>query len=187
MRSMATGLADNCSSGFCPFCGEYTEGRADCPVHELTLVPWDQSQDARDKQVSGWMRLLLRLGVLSWISGFFLNFVTIHSEAVVSATAYRLASTRAYNLWTVLLAAAAVLVVLLRRRSQADLYRARVALIIIASMPLVAVVYTLWGVLRWSTSQSSFVSINIGPGAYVIALGSLVCVLCSIAIGKRIC
>jgi len=183
---MAPRLANKSRAGFCPFCGEYTEGRADCPVHELTLVPWHPSHGAQHKQVTGWMTLLLRLGVLSWASGFFLNFVTIRSEAVVTATAYRLASTRAYNLWTILLAAAAVLVVLFRRRFHADLSRARVALVIIACMPLVAVVYTLWGVLRWSTSQSSSVSINVGPGVYLIIFGSMVCILCSIAMGKRI-
>lgn len=189
---MPSVLAHNSSVGFCPFCGECIEGRLDCPEHELTLVSWDEWMRSRHSRVDsrrvgfsshavGWLeKAMFGIGALGWVVGFFMPFVTVETSEHIQFTGYRLAITRAHNLWTVLLAACVVMAIVWLRRSVWQLQRARLGLRIAAVMPMVAVAYTAWGIYHWANAHTASASVQLGPGLYIILLSSFLCVTISV-------
>lgn len=179
---MASGLLNNSQRGFCPFCGESFPG-SQCPEHELELVAWEQLPAARRAEVSAvtipqrslrapLARLLLWLGAFGWLASFLGRFVTIDLQPPLALSGLQFALSRAYNLWSVPLAAMVVGAILLRRRDLPALMRARLALVVAAVMPLIAVGYTLFGILRWLRVHAPAASIHLGPGAYLTMLCS---------------
>ncbi|MCB9667739.1 MAG: hypothetical protein H6715_06455 [Myxococcales bacterium] len=174
MATLHTRNARDHAVGFCPFCGELVEGRPDCPVHELKLVPFEKLTGMASDRSTPLSQLLCGLGILGWTVGMLLDFVTVEMERPVVLSAFELAKSRAYNLWTVPLSAAVMAVILLRRRSAEALHRAGLAMIVTSMMPLVSLGYTYLGVMRWSWSQPGSADVSLGPGIYLICAASAV-------------
>lgn len=132
---------------FCPFCGEGFEGRADCPEHELTLVPIDKlpkQVDLRLEQVTFFAdprlgRGATLLGAILVLLGFLAPFVR---SSELEASALEVAIDGAGNLWFTPGAAIALLWILWRRRSRSAMRAARAAVLGLALGGILPLVYT---------------------------------------------
>jgi hypothetical protein len=118
---------------FCPFCRDGFEGVAECPEHELTLVPIDRlpRMAGRTSDVTHFVdprfgRGPVMLGAAFVIIGFFLPFVRAES---IEASALQVAVDGARNLWLTPGAALVMLGVLWVRRKVTAMRSARLAVL----------------------------------------------------------
>ena len=144
---------------FCPFCKECYEGIAQCPDHELTLVPFDAlPRDAEEDSLPGdedrlvgfdprFGRGIVALGVALMLGSFaapMMEVTTTTQSRVFSA--YAAALTNAPNLWTIPFVAAMFVAFLARRRTPSELRGARAAGVALSLTPFVSMAYSWWRV-----------------------------------------
>ena len=122
---------------FCPFCRECFEGEARCPDHDLALVPFARLPEARRELADDepllpldprFGRGFVFLGAALMLAGFLGPLArTYYGDQEAWDTGYRLAATRAMNLWMVPMVAAALVAILHRRATLAQLRSVRLA------------------------------------------------------------
>jgi hypothetical protein len=173
---------------FCPFCGEAFEGETRCPAHELRLVPWrDLPQAERplpdDEAKLAWSSPRLGRGYVAFGAGLALvAFATlplarVEGELQMGGTMLALALGGTPKLWLVPAAAWAQLAILHRRRSPAAMRSARLAVALVACVPVLTCVWTWLGaheavsLLAERTRQD--LHMRTGLGAYAIALSAV--------------
>ena len=144
-QSRASSKRGNVS--FCPFCHEGFEDRAECPEHELTLLPIDELPRHLDrplKQVTFFADPRLGrgaplLGVTLVLLGFIVPFVR---SSELEASALEVAIDGAGNLWFTPGAAIVLLWILWQRRSRDTMRAARAAVLGLALGGLLPLLYT---------------------------------------------
>jgi hypothetical protein len=132
---------------FCPFCRDGFEGVAECPEHELTLLPIDRMPRLAERsfdEVAFFAdprlgRGGVLLGAVLVAVGFLAPFV--HARGL-DASALEVAIDGAHNLWLTPGAAVGVLGVLWRRRSAPAMRGARLAVLGLALAGALPLVYT---------------------------------------------
>lgn len=131
---------------FCPYCRDGFEDAAECPEHELTLVPIDRlPRIARSaSQVTFFAdprlgRGPILLGGLLVLVGFFLPFVRTDA---LQASGLGVAIDGAHNLWLVPGAALAILAVLWVRRDRVAMHSARFAVLGLGLAGVLPLAYT---------------------------------------------
>lgn len=132
---------------FCPFCHEGFEGRAECPEHELTLIPIDELPRHADRpvdQVTFFVDPRLGrgtplLGAMLVLLGFIVPFVR---SLELEASALEVAIDGAVNLWFTPAAAIVLLWILWQRRSRDAMRAARAAVLGLALGGLLPLIYT---------------------------------------------
>lgn len=140
---------------FCPFCREAFEGETRCPDHDLSLVSWDELPKAESDTLSeddAVTPIELRYGRGELFAGVVLSMISVLSPLFTvrdgdQARTFSLlaaATDRAPNLWTVPFVAALVLSITLRRRTIRQMLGARLALLILASGPLISLGYSFY-------------------------------------------
>lgn len=187
---------------FCPFCRECFEGEAECPEHELALVPFeklprDPDVDAgdlpnHDQPLSlldpRFGRGLVMAGVIASAVGFAMPVLSIVSAGQVRIfSGFEAAATRAPNLWTVPFVAAMFVWVLMRRRTPLAMLGARLAGVVFALAPLLSLAYTVLkvrqGAAQFAERTHQAMEIGVEYGVWVIALGALFFLLGSARLG----
>jgi hypothetical protein len=132
---------------FCPFCRDGFEGVAECPDHELTLLPIDRLPPLEERSLAEVAFFvdprLGRGGVLlgAWlvVVGFLGPFVR---AGELDASALEVAIDGAHNLWLTPGAALGVLWVLWARRSRLGMQNARLAVAGLALVGALPLIYT---------------------------------------------
>jgi hypothetical protein len=132
---------------FCPFCRDGFEGRAECPEHDLRLVPIDRLPRAPKRALDratffGDPRLgrgAVLLGAALVLPGFVVPFVSARGLA---ASALEVAIDGAGNLWLTPVAAIALLWILWQRRSRYTMQAARLAVLGLATGGALPLLYT---------------------------------------------
>jgi hypothetical protein len=171
---------------FCPFCRESFEGVRRCPDHELDLVPWhalpmtptpvDEATRLAPYSLQlgrGW----LLAGALITLVAFVLPMLTLSGDPPLHANMLRFASLRAGKLWMVPLSSIAVVMLVLRRRTPRAMRGARLAVAVLALMPLMSLAITLRGV--WSATAAlsartgDAMELTVEWGSYTLLLGTL--------------
>ncbi len=178
---------------FCPFCRECFEGIAQCPEHDLALVPWDELPRSEEPEELGSDDAVspveLRFGRGELLAGVAVLMASVLSplftvtEGEVGRTFSLLeaATDRAPNLWTVPFVAALVLSIVLRRRTIGQMLGSRLAMLILATGPFISLAYTLWKVyggaaqMREVLHSEVYVQLSWGVGL-VLAGGALLIV-----------
>lgn len=169
---------------FCPFCGEAFEGETRCPAHELPLVPWtDLPRSERattDDEKLPWSSLRLGRGVvasgaaLALLAFVALPLARVEGALSMGGSMLRLALGGTPKLWLVPAAAAAQLAILYRRRTPATMRSARLAVALVACVPVFACVWTWLGaqaaVSLLAERMHQQLHLRPGLGAYAIAL-----------------
>jgi hypothetical protein len=151
---------------FCPFCRDGFEGLAECPEHELTLVPIDRLPRPGERGVSEVTffadprlgRGGVLLGAALVLVGFLMPFVRARG---IAASALEVAIEGAYNLWLIPGAACGVLAVLWARRTATAMRAARLAAVGLAlagALPLVYTVRRIELVAGWSGTEVHWLS-----------------------------
>ncbi|MGF1465336.1 MAG: hypothetical protein ACFCGT_04310 [Sandaracinaceae bacterium] len=181
---------------FCPFCRESHEGETHCEVHDLPLVEfhrlprrdYERVGHGLDEDVGPlelrYGRGVILLGVALAMIGFLSPFATgtfEGEETVWSGLAA--ASLRLPSLWTVPFAAVLFLSFVLRRRTVRAMRGARLAALILAAAPALAVGYAAYRVLEGAARTFGAVEVALGPGAYLMGASSLVLALGGLAFG----
>jgi hypothetical protein len=176
---------------FCPFCRECYEDVARCPEHDLPLVTFDrlspeEGDEERNpdeavalhdlRQGRGW----LLLGAASLLGGMALPLVTVGGA---TESAYALATDRAINLWILVAVAGALLSIWMRRRTPAEMRGSRLAVVALALMAGGSIGYTLVRIHRASGMVG--LSVELGPGAYVLFAATLVTMVAGWRLGRR--
>jgi hypothetical protein len=132
---------------FCPFCHDGFEGMAECPEHQLTLVPID-SLPRPAAEVPGAVTFFVDprlgrggvlLGAAMVLFGFLVPFVRAEG---IDASALEVAIDGAHNLWLTPGAACGVLAVLWVRRSAPAMRSARLAVLGLALAGALPLIYT---------------------------------------------
>lgn len=172
---------------FCPFCHEAFEGRAECPEHELTLVPMAElprSGRRRLEQVEIFVDPRLGRG-LPLLGSFLalLGFLTplVRSSTLV-ASALEVAIDGAGNLWLTPGAALALLWILWRRRSAQAMSAARGAVLGLAVGGALPLLYTCRRIALMAESQGATVEWLVG--LWLMAAGLLIAALGSLGFGR---
>lgn len=135
---------------FCPFCGESFEDAARCPDHDLPLVPWHElppqgrAPREHDEPVARFSPrhgrgLLLGTSALTLLAFVLLPLGHVEGDARYGGSLGSLAAHGAHRLWLVPAAALALAATVLRRRTRASLRAARLALLVLALVPPLAV------------------------------------------------
>ena len=145
--SQSQASSERAQISFCPFCREGFEGRAECPEHDLTLVPIDElprNADRRLEQVTFFADPRLGrgaplLGATLVLFGFVVPFV---STSKLKASALEVAIDGAGNLWFTPGAAIVLLWILWRRRSRSTMRAARVAVLGLSLGGILPLFYT---------------------------------------------
>lgn len=184
---------------FCPFCREAFEGDQRCPEHELDLVTWSELPKAvpqlTDDYSLPWPSARLGRG---WVAGgaalLLFAFVTLPLAGVDGAlrmggTMLMLAVASTPKLWLVPAAAWAQLIILYRRRTPAGMRSVRLAVALVACVPLLAAVMT------WFDASAALelierrrqVDLHLRPaaGAYVIAASAVTMLWGAVRLGAR--
>ena len=169
---------------FCPFCGEAFEGETTCPEHELPLVAWSElrrapAAAASDEQLA-WFSLRLGRGLvaagaaLALLSFLLLPLARVEGDLKMGGTMLRLALSGTPRLWLVPAAVWAQLLILYRRRTPSAMRSARLAVALVALVPLIACVWTWVGahaaveLLAQGTQQE--LRLRLASGAHAMAL-----------------
>jgi hypothetical protein len=169
---------------FCPFCGEAFEGETRCPAHELLLVPWgDLPRSERalpDDEKLPWSSPRLGRGYVAFGAGLaLLAFAALPLARVEGALSMggsmsMLALGGTPKLWLVPAAACAQLAILYRRRTPVSMRSARLAVALVACVPVFACVWTWVGagaaVSLLAERIGQELHMRPGLGAYAIAL-----------------
>lgn len=132
---------------FCPFCRDGFEGMAECPEHQLTLVPIDSLPRPAAQPLGAVTffadprlgRGAVLLGAAFALLGFALPFVRAGG---IDASALEVAIDGAHNLWLTPGAACGVLAVLWARRSAPAMRSARLAVLGLALAGSFPLIYT---------------------------------------------
>ncbi|QQR91911.1 MAG: hypothetical protein IPJ88_09560 [Myxococcales bacterium] len=181
--------------GFCPFCRESFENLALCPEHELPLVEWHElppdpfSQNILESETEvlsfgfSYGRAWLCAGALCLLVGFFLDAFSVTLSRVASPSAFELANTKAFNLWTIPLCSFVVFAICYRRRTLVRMQSARAALLLVALMPMVSLIFTFLGVRRWLGSQRDFSLLEPRGGLFLLGLGIISMVVGALRFG----
>jgi hypothetical protein len=172
---------------FCPFCGEAFEGPTHCPEHELTLVPWAAlpkiEPPAGEHEPLPWHsprggRAWVATGAALILLAFAaLPLARVGGALHMGGSMLRLALAGTPRLWLVPAAAWAELLILYRRRTPRSMRGARLAAILIAGVPALAVLST-WLAARQAVAllaerTRAQLFLHIGAGAYAIWLATL--------------
>ncbi len=140
---------------FCPFCRECFEGEAQCPEHELPLVPFERLPKMRrvvgdDERLSAWDlrfgRGIVGLAAATILLGFAAPLVTSTIDAPLTVDGFRMAVGVAPNLWVVPCVALALVVILGRRRTLVEMRSMRLAVPLLAGLVASSLAYSLWRV-----------------------------------------
>jgi hypothetical protein len=132
---------------FCPFCHDGFEGMAECPEHQLTLVPID-SLPRPTAEALGAVTFFVDprlgrggvlLGAAMVLFGFLVPFIRAEG---IDASALEVAIDGAHNLWLTPGAACGVLAVLWVRRSAPAMRSARLAVLGLALAGALPLIYT---------------------------------------------
>jgi hypothetical protein len=132
---------------FCPYCRDGFEGVAECPEHELTLVPIHRLPRRRGR-FSNEVGLFIDprlgrggvlLGAALVLAGFVLPFAGARG---VEASALEVAIDGATNLWLTPIAAVVMLWVLWMRRTRQGMRAARLAVLGLAVAGALPLIYT---------------------------------------------
>jgi hypothetical protein len=169
---------------FCPFCGEAFEDETRCPAHELRLVPWNElpagERAASDENRElPWTSLRLGRGFVATgaaltLLAFALPLARVEGAVPMGGSMLVLALGGTPKLWLVPAAAWAQCAILYRRRSPIAMRSARLAVALVACVPVLACVWTWLGareavsLLAASTRQD--LHLRPAPGAYTIGL-----------------
>ncbi len=159
---------------FCPYCREAFEGLADCPEHDLALVPFASlsssvaSPDARvglfdPRHGRGFVFAAALLVLL----GFMAPFVEWEAHR---ASAFEAALDVATNLWFVPGVAFVQIWILGVRRTRADARSARLALAFIPVVGVASVAYSWWHMQRSATAQGYEITLLWGGWLMLLAL-----------------
>jgi len=132
---------------FCPFCHDGFEGMAECPEHQLTLVPFDSLPRPPAQPLCAVTFFVdprlgrggVLLGAAFVLLGFLLPFVRAGG---IDASALEAAIDGAHNLWLTPGAACGVLAVLWLRRSAPAMRAARLAVLGLALAGAFPLIYT---------------------------------------------
>lgn len=169
---------------FCPFCGEAFEGETTCPEHELTLVPWQALPRAAGEgppadEPLPWSsprsgRGLVAFGAgLALLAFLVLPLARVEGDLKMGGTMLQLALGGTPRLWLVPAAAWAQLAILYRRRTPSAMRGARLAVALVALVPVLACVWTWVGaheavaLLARGTQQQLYLRVD--SGAYAMA------------------
>ncbi len=186
---------------FCPFCRECFEGIAECPEHELALVPFDglprdsleEAELPHDDEPLGGLDPRFGRGYV--MAGVALSFVAFATPLIEVATAtqsrafsgYAAALERAPNLWTIPFVATMFAAFLARRRTPAAMRGARLAGLVLAFMPMLSFFYSFSQVRRGAREiaerAGQLVEISVGWGVGVLALACLAFIVGSYRLG----
>ena len=182
---------------FCPFCRECYDEEETCPVHELSLVPFEQlpKPPRRLPRLDAVLpvhdhrfgRLPVFVGALLTVVGFVLPMVRIVGHGQEEAYSGALvAASRAPNLWMVPGVAAGLLFVLWRRRSRIALSSARLAVPLLVVLAVASITYTLYRIALaagFGSSHAGSVSVVVAPGVWVMLAGLVVALVGSLRLG----
>jgi hypothetical protein len=183
---------------FCPFCREAFEGDQRCPEHELDLVTWAELPRASVPQLTDDYALPWPSGQLGrgWVAGgaalVLLAFIGLPLAGVegplrMGGSMLMLAVASTPKLWLVPAAAWAELAILYRRRTPASMRGARVAVALVAFVPLLAAAMTWFDVSAAIelVEQRRHVELQLRPaaGAYVLAAAALTMLWGAIRLG----
>jgi hypothetical protein len=184
---------------FCPFCKDAFDDVARCPSHDVELVSLRELARLAavagddDAPVSIWSprrgRGWLACGALLMLAAFFCPLASLHGELTVTNTLFSLARGRALRLWIVPMAAFALLSLLYRRRTAYGMRGARLAAVFVSLLPGAVVLFTLHGAqqaaLRLAEELRSDFRLQIGLGAWLVALATIPALWGSVMLGKR--
>lgn len=145
--SQSQASSERTEVAFCPFCHEGFEGQAECPEHQLTLIPIDElprHADRRLDEVTFFLdprlgRGATLLGAALVLLGFTVPFVR---SSGLEASAFEVAIDGAANLWFTPGAAILLLWILWQRRSRDTMHAARAAVLGLALGGLLPLAYT---------------------------------------------
>lgn len=172
---------------FCPYCGESFEGVAECPEHELALVPIDRLGRERGSLDEVAFFADPRLGrgpVLVGSALVLLGFLApfAHSRGL-HASGLEIALDGAHNLWLTPLAALSALWILWSRRSRVALRAARFAAFGLSVGGLLPLAYTSWRIALVAGVQDA--PVEWGWGRVAMVAGSLLAAFGSLWLGGR--
>lgn len=169
---------------FCPFCGEAFEGETRCPAHELELVPWRELpgpvREPPPDEPLPWFSPRLGRGFVASGAGLallafaVLPLARVEGDLQMGGSMLALALGGTPRLWLVPAAAWAQLAILYRRRTPSAMRGARLAVALVALVPVLAGVWTWVGahaaveLLAEGTRQQ--LHLRPASGAYVLAL-----------------
>lgn len=180
---------------FCPFCRESFDDAELCPDHGLPLVPFEELPGmARRTPGEGeavapydprFGRGVVFVGVALAVVAMALPFV---ARDGVEVSLLGLATTRATNLWTVPCVTAAQLAIVLRRRTLESMRAARAVLPALSLLSLASVGYTLHrvhaGAEQLVATYGVGVQLEVGVGAWLVVIGSLVIAVGGVVLGR---
>lgn len=171
---------------FCPFCGEAFEGEAQCPEHELRLVPWaalSKTKPAGEHEPlplhsprlgRAWVAAGSALVLLAFVA---LPLAHVDGALRMGGSMLRLALQGTPRLWLVPAAAWAELLILYRRRTPRAMRGARLAAILIGCVPALAVLSTWLATQRAVTllaeRMHAELHLHLAAGAFAIWLATL--------------
>lgn len=172
---------------FCPFCHESFEGRAECPEHELTLVPLDELPRRANRplgQVSFFADPRLGrgapfLGASLVLLGFVVPFVRSFE---LEASALEVAVDGARNLWFTPGAAMGVLWILWRRRGRGAMRAARLAVLGLSLGGGLPLIYTCRRIVLVAEAQA--VTVDWLWGLWLMLAGLVIAALGSRGLGS---
>lgn len=197
---MADSGSDDAPLLFCPFCHECFEGEAQCPEHELTLVPFDALPEAKRRELPGeheqmslfeprFGRAVVFVGAALMMVGFLGTFAVSQSGVEHAASSgLELASTVALNLWFLPMVAAGLLSILARRRTPASLRSARLAVASLGAMGAMSVGYSFYRIyvsaahIEQQTGQP--MQVALGWGAWVALVGVVLAFFGGLRVGR---
>lgn len=168
---------------FCPFCREGFEGLAECPEHELTLLPLDRLPrgPAREVAFFGDPRLgrgAPLFGVALVLTGFFAPFIR---TPTIDASALEVAIDGAHNLWLTPGAALGLSWILWKRRTRRQMRSARMAAAGLALVGALPLTYTLRRVRLMAEADD--IQVQWAWGLGVMIAGLAVAFLGSVRLG----
>jgi hypothetical protein len=173
---------------FCPFCGESFEDAARCPDHDLALVAWhelpaqqraplDQDEPVARSSPRHGRGLLFGAALLTLLAFALLPLGHVEGDARYGGSLGSLAAHGAHRLWLVPAAALALLATVLRRRTRASLRAARLALLVLTSVPPLAVSWAYAGsreaVALLAERSGRALALAPGAGLYAVWLCAL--------------
>lgn len=176
---------------FCPFCKDSFEGVDRCPEHDLALVPFDELPRApREQADDAPMQILdprrgrgeLALAGVSLLVAFVLPLVEVAvADRSQSFSTLAAATQRAPNLWAIPASGAILLSTVARRRVPLRMRGARLALSLVALVPIVSVVYSVRRIFEAGALDGATVSMGVAP--HVIIAAALVAIVGSLRFG----
>ena len=171
---------------FCPYCRESFEGLAECPEHELALVPIDRLPRTNRSTHAASFFLDPRLGrgpvlagALMTILGFFLP---VARTGVFEASAIQVAIDGALNLWLVPGSALATLAVLWRRRDRESMWSGRFAVLGLAVAGFLPLLYTARRISLMASAEGA--GLEWLSGGFVMAAGLVLTGVGSLRLGR---